>query len=396
MSATRGDYTRVPVDDGIELKNAQQRAGSPQPPRSPAPRPGDEPPPSRAMVIFSVLFYLVAAIVMIMVNKWVLNKIQIPLFFLFCQLGIAVILLQLCALFGYMKLPRIDVTACKGLWPLIACNVLGLAFNTYCLQYVDASFYQIARGLVLPFTVFFSWYLLGSRSTRATLISIIIVCVGFAFGVSGEIHTTFLGTMLGVASSVTTAVHAIVVKRSLGVVSGTLDLAYYSNLLSAVVIAPFVILSGEIWVVFDMLVGTGEAGEGFGTFMTGAAVTGVFGFLICIAGFLSIKVTSPISHMISAAVRGVLQTFLGVWLFNDQVNSGRAFGIVFILTGSVYYVYTKSQEQSAPRPPASESQPSTHELPHHRPTVVSAGQTPGMAYVASMGLQDDEKTRHAA
>jgi len=27
---------------------------------------------------------------------------------------------------------------------------------------------------------------------------------------------------------------------------------------------------------------------------------GVFGFLICIAGFLSIKVTSPISHMISA------------------------------------------------------------------------------------------------
>lgn len=81
--------------------------------------------------------------------------LQIPLFFLFCQLGIAVILLQLCALFGassspppsherapadshsatgYMKLPRIDVTACKSLWPLIACNVLGLAFNTYCLR----------------------------------------------------------------------------------------------------------------------------------------------------------------------------------------------------------------------------------------------------------------------
>lgn len=121
--------------------------------------------------------------------------------------------------------------------------------------------------------MFFSWYLLGSKSSRPTLIAIVIVCIGFAFGVSGEIHTTFLGTMLGVASSVTTAVHAIVVKRSLGVVSGTLDLAYYSNLLSAIVIAPFVILSGEIWVVFDMLVGNGEAGEGFGTFMTGAAVT---------------------------------------------------------------------------------------------------------------------------
>lgn len=132
---------------------------------------------------------------------------------------------------------------------------------------------QIARGLVLPFTVFFSWYLLGSKSSQATLIAIVIVCIGFGFGVSGEIHTTLLGTALGVASSVTTAVHAIVVKRSLGVVSGTLDLAYYSNLLSAIVIAPFVILSGEVWVVFDMLMGTGEAGEGFGTFMTGALVT---------------------------------------------------------------------------------------------------------------------------
>lgn len=178
---------------------------------------------------------------------------------------------------------------------------------------------------------------------------------------SGEIHTTILGTGLGVASSVTTAVHAIVVKRSLSVVSGTLDLAYYSNLLSAIVILPFVILSGEVWTVLDMVTGSGDGTGAFGTFLTGAAVTvrskrcysagprltrshqGVFGFLICIAGFLSIKVTSPISHMISAgeasrsqslhagdaadtgsgiaAVRGVLQTFLGVWLFGDQVGA---------------------------------------------------------------------------
>lgn len=33
-----------------------------------------------------------------------------------------------------MKLPRIDVTTSKALWPLITCNVLGLAFNTYCLR----------------------------------------------------------------------------------------------------------------------------------------------------------------------------------------------------------------------------------------------------------------------
>ncbi|GAA5949142.1 hypothetical protein JCM10213_007103 [Rhodosporidiobolus nylandii] len=381
---SRAEYTRVPVEEEAAKEG---RSGSV------AGGPPAEAPPSRAMVVFSVSFYLVAAIVMIMVNKWVLNKVQVPLFFLFCQLGIAVILLQLCALFGYMKLPRMDMVTCKGLAPLIACNVLGLAFNTYCLQYVDASFYQIARGLVLPFTVFFSWYLLGSRSSGATLLAVGIVCIGFILGVGGEIHSTALGTALGVASSVTTAVHAIVVKRSLSVVSGTLDLAYYSNLLSAIVILPFVVLSGEIWTVLDMMLGDGGEEGAFGTFMTGAAVTGVFGFLICIAGFLSIKVTSPISHMISAAVRGVLQTFLGMWLFNDQVGAGRGFGIVFILSGSVYYVYTKSQEQAAPRPA-----PPSPEMA--RPPVLTAGQTPGLQYAQTFGSEpagrDGEKARREA
>ncbi|BGP13715.1 hypothetical protein JCM10213v2_001650 [Rhodosporidiobolus nylandii] len=363
---SRAEYTRVPVEEEAAKEG---RSGSV------AGGPPAEAPPSRAMVVFSVSFYLVAAIVMIMVNKWVLNKVQVPLFFLFCQLGIAVILLQLCALFGYMKLPRMDMVTCKGLAPLIACNVLGLAFNTYCLQYVDASFYQIARGLVLPFTVFFSWYLLGSRSSGATLLAVGIVCIGFILGVGGEIHSTALGTALGVASSVTTAVHAIVVKRSLSVVSGTLDLAYYSNLLSAIVILPFVVLSGEIWTVLDMMLGDGGEEGAFGTFMTGAAVTGVFGFLICIAGFLSIK------------------TFLGMWLFNDQVGAGRGFGIVFILSGSVYYVYTKSQEQAAPRPA-----PPSPEMA--RPPVLTAGQTPGLQYAQTFGSEpagrDGEKARREA
>ena len=58
---------------------------------------------------------------------------------------------------GFFKLPRLDITVCKGLIPLISCNVLGLAFvstphhrrvisddvsfsqqNTYCLR---ASFF---------------------------------------------------------------------------------------------------------------------------------------------------------------------------------------------------------------------------------------------------------------
>lgn len=40
-----------------------------------------------------------------------------------------------------------------------------------------------------------------------------------------------------------------------------------------------------------------------------------------IASLLSIKVTSPITHMVSSAVRGVAASFLGVWLFHDIITT---------------------------------------------------------------------------
>lgn len=322
---------------------------------------------SRGMVIFSVLFYLVAALVMVsrsidylyakhiltvllfqvIANKWVLNSVRVPLFFLFVQLAIAVLLLHISALFGesssdiscsksreinthiscitrsltgYFTIPKVHWSTCKGLLPLISINVTGLIFNTYCLQYVDASFYQVARGLVLPFTVLFSYLLLSTRSSGPLLFSVGVVCIGFFLGVTSQhINASPIGTLLGVFSSLTTSVHAIVVKKSLSVVKGsTMDLVYYNNLLSAILLFPLVYLSGESTTVLEMVA---VGGAPLRTFLTGATITGVFGFLICIAGFLSIKVTSPVTHMISSAVRGVIQTFLGKWIFGDIITA---------------------------------------------------------------------------
>jgi GDP-fucose transporter C1 len=75
---------------------------------------------------------------------------------------------------------------------------------------------------------------------------------------------------------------------------------------------------------------------------------GVFGFLMSIATLISIKVTSPITHMVSSAVRGVAASFLGMWLFHDVITSGRAGSIAIILFGSIYYTWVKHVESQAP------------------------------------------------
>jgi len=297
---------------------------------------------SRLAVTASVTFYLVAALVMVMVNKWVLNAVQVPLFFLLVQLLTAVACLHIAALFGLFKIPELRLSTCKGLTPLIAINCIGLAFNTYCLQFVDASFYQVARGLVLPFTTLLSYIVLGVRPSPPLYLAIGIVCLGFMVGVSSEnMAVSFIGILLGVLSSITTAGHAIVVKRSLPVVNGSaMDLAYYSNFLSTFIMLPAAVLA-ETGAVMNMFA---QGGSVFKTFWVGGLVTGVFGFLICIAGFVSIKITSPVTHMVSSAVRGVIQTALGVWIFNDVLTNGRLGGISLILAGSILYTYLKDRE----------------------------------------------------
>ncbi|KAF8676144.1 Triose-phosphate Transporter family [Rhizoctonia solani] len=322
-----------------------------------------EPRPSPLKVAASVSFYMVAAIAMILANKWVLNETDAPVFFLFCQLVVAVLLFVIAHVVGILKLPRmVDGPLLKGLMPMIAVNVLGLNFNNWCLKYVDASFYQIARGLVLPFTVITSiMFLRAAPPSKRILLACSIVTGGFFTGVFLD-HVTAsglasskdaasqpqgpsaLGVFFGILSSMSTALQAVVIKRALDVVDGSaIDLAWYTNLLSAIGTIPVILLAGELPSVLSLLFGTTNSAA-LGTFLWGTAVTGLFGFLICIATLFSIKVTSPITHMISSAVRGVIQTFFSVWIFHDVISLGRGTSISLILAGSIYYTWVKHVE----------------------------------------------------
>jgi len=327
----------------------------------------NEPPPSRLLVFGTVLFYMVAAIAMILANKWVLNGTTVPCFFLFMHLFIAVILLALSHFLKIIHLTfRLERSTLKSLLPIIALTVLGLNFNNLTLKFVDASFYQVARGLLLPITVFLSYTYLHARPSLRILFSCAIVTLGFFVGVFvdsprtlGKASTnarppSMIGVAFGILSSATTALHAVVIKRSLVIVDGsTVQLAWYTNVVSTLLMIPIVVAAGEVPAIMDLAFGvipsTGNGISPLATFVWGSAITGGVGFLINIAGFLSIKVTSPITHMVSSAVRGVLQTFLSVAFFKDVVTEGRWASISIILGGSIYYTWVKNQETSQPK-----------------------------------------------
>ena len=104
--------------------------------------------------------------------------------------------------------------------------------------------------------------------------------------------------MFGVGASFFTALNALYVKKTLAVVNDDQWLLLiYNTVNSILILAPFVLLSGELKEI-SKLTFLHEP-----TFWNGMIITAVLGFLINIASFLQIKFTSPLTHMISGTAK---------------------------------------------------------------------------------------------
>lgn len=202
-------------------------------------------PPSKSSVVFAILFYLVTSIAMVIINKMVLNVFALPLTLLWIQLAFAAVLLKLLELTRICSpFAPLSIDILIRLAPLILINVLGLAMNTLCLQYLDASLYQVARALILPFTVILSAIILKQKSSIPVLIACAIVSGGFLIGIfiEKDVHISTLGVIFGIVSSSTSALHSIVIKKSLRIIDGAVALVYYNNLLSVILLFPLIFI----------------------------------------------------------------------------------------------------------------------------------------------------------
>jgi GDP-fucose transporter C1 len=216
------------------------------------------------------------------------------------------------------------------IFPVVAINIVGLVFNTLCLREVEATFFQvlltffpsvqfnlsppqIARGLVLPLTIAVTPARFHPRQAARVTLAAGLVTIGFFIGVipEGNLPLSSIPSsrslIFGVFSSLSIAVHSVMVKASLTHCdNSTIQLAYWTNAGSAVLLAPFVLLREEHMKIIEL---SASPDWHMNVFVVGTLVTGTFGFLLCVAGLLSIKVTSPVTHMFSS-VRSSIITVL--------------------------------------------------------------------------------------
>lgn len=155
-------------------------------------------------------------------------------------------------LFSIIPPYEFDTNIAKRVAPLTVVYVLMLAFNNLCLQYVEVTFYQVARSLSIHFSILFTYVILGKKTSTAAIGACAIVFLGFVIGSYGEINFSWEGLIYGVGSSAFVALYGIYVQKSLAIVDNNQwRLLHYNTTLSTIILLPMVLFSGEVTEILE-------------------------------------------------------------------------------------------------------------------------------------------------
>ena len=191
------------------------------------------------------------------------------------------------------------------------------------------------RSLTILFSIAFTYFVLGEKTSKEALAACAIVVLGFLLGSVGNGSSKqqqkesasgimkVAGIIFGLLSSVFVALYSIVMKKKMPVVGGNeWRLLNYNTLLSAILLVPVMFLAGEASVFSEPLLLNFR-------FWIDMVITGVFGYLISLAIFMQVKATSPLT----------------IW--GSLVSLINTVGIVLVIGGSFCYSYVRYKEMQA-------------------------------------------------
>lgn len=307
-----------------------------------------------------VSFYFIVSISLVFLNKHIMKGYDFPypIFVTWYQQVIALVCIWVGSKVGqyYPQLALIppvefDLQIAKSICPLTAVFVCMLSFNNLCLRYVEVWFYQVARSLTILFTICFTYFFLGAKTSRKAICACGVVVAGFLLGSIGRgggdqkdegndgvSLIKVMGIVFGLCSSMFVSLYGIYVKKKLATVNNNeWRLLNYNTIISIVFLLPIIFIAQETSVIHEPLL----TDFGFWVSMT---ITGVFGFLISIAIFMQVKFTSPLTNNISGTAKACCQTILAIIIWGSKVSFEGLLGIIFVLGGSGWYSFIRYQE----------------------------------------------------
>lgn len=299
-------------------------------------------------IALAISAYWLVSISIIFINKFLLSgtSLAAPCFVTAFQclmtVGIIKVLMHVDAAFLSIPKMKVELHSLAKVFPLSLAFVGMITFNNLCLQKVGVSFYFIGRCLTTVFNMLLSYLILKEKTSRNAIICCLAIILGFLLGTDEESDVgdlTRSGIIYGLAASLFTSLNAIYTKKVLPLVDNNIwRLGLYNNINACCILIPLALVFGEWKSIseFDSKLDP--------IFWSMMIISGVFGFLIGVLTGLCIKVTSPLTHNVSATAKAAVQTLIAVLWYSEQKTLLWFFSNFIILAGSYGYSHVRKLE----------------------------------------------------
>jgi len=238
--------------------------------------------------------------------------------------------------------------------PVSVCFFCMVCSNNWFLLNVGVGFYAIAKTFSIPCSVVLSFLVLGARTSMATILACLVITAGVFLGSYSDAETTIFTLVMGLLASVFTAGYQVAVKHGLNLLDGDQwKLGWYNALWCVAALFPVGVVIGEGDVAVEALFP--RSGPNW-SLMLALGISGIVGFLVSQATYLSIHYTSALAHHVTGSFKSCVQTVLGVFIWSEPQTVAGVSGLLLTLAGS-YGFFTSRMQTLANEPPPPPPQP---------------------------------------
>jgi solute carrier family 35 protein E3 len=216
-----------------------------------------------------------------------------------------------------------------------------VVFNNLSLLTNSVSVYQISKILCTPVIVAVEWFYYGKKQSRATVLSLLPVCIGIAIAVYSDSSLNWVGSFWCVLAIISNSFYTIWGKTKQDELKcNALQILSYQAPMSAVMLLFFIPVADDLAALqaFKM---TSRAAAYIG-------LSALFAFGVNFSFFLFVGQTSPLTMNVLGYLKTCL-VFIGGFLFFDVTPTVQnVVGISLTMLGVALY----SKAKMAPAPQA--------------------------------------------
>ncbi|CAH0521288.1 unnamed protein product [Peronospora belbahrii] len=308
---------------------------------------------SLVLSIVSCLVYSVMSNVMVLTNRYLLGKryygFDEKFFVVAIQAVVAVLVLELAKM---QKVVSYDAYNCKiaRKWaPVTFFFVAMLYTGMQATAGLPIHIVTVFKNVTNIIIVFGEWRFFGERVGGLVLISLGIMLLGAVMSSYSDVGdqatpSTLSGYFWMFLNCAATAGYVLYMRYATSRSSlkiSKFGMAFYNNLISLPLLAPPLVLNGEVFTVWSnpLLMN--------GNFTILLFISGIVGIGLNLASFWCVSATSATTYATVGGLNKIPTTFIGVLLLGEPLKPDTAIYVTFGMVGGILYGYAKFKEGEA-------------------------------------------------